>query len=278
MSFSMDDDLRHAVPEGLVSLERYPLLESRGRAAVVEHGRRQLAESGCAVFPGFVPPKALAAMVSDAEAARVRAYRRDMQLPPYDRKPGPDTPSDHPLRRTSPYKMFLVAADLLPPECAVLRLYQWDGLTELVADVLREPVLYRAADPMLNCALTYMAEGDQHGWHFDDNDFVVSLLLQSAESGGDFEFAPRIRDGTDENYAEVAKVMDETSPRTLRLAVEAGTLMIFCGKRALHRVRPVRGARQRIIALLSYDRTPDLQFSKQVRLNTTGRTEALPHG
>ena len=81
-------------------------------------------------------------------------------------------------------------------------------------------------------------EGDEHGWHFDGNDFVVSLLLQAPENGGAFEFAPYIRDEGKENYAAVAAAMDGVPGSVRQKTVRPGTLMIFCGRRALHRVTP----------------------------------------
>ena len=47
--------------------------------------------------------------------------------------------------------------------------------------------------------------------------------------------------------------------------------MIFQGRRALHRVTPVEGARSRIVALFSYDRRPDMVFPERVRLSSVGR-------
>ncbi len=52
--------------------------------------------------------------------------------------------------------------------------------------------------------LAVMGDGDELQWHFDQTDFVVSLALQDADEGGDFEVAPRIRSGDDERYDDVA--------------------------------------------------------------------------
>jgi hypothetical protein len=38
-----------------------------------------------------------------------------------------------------------------------------------------------------------MRRGDHDSWHFDQTDFVVSMLLQPSERGGDFEYSPHIR-------------------------------------------------------------------------------------
>ena len=119
-----------------------------------------------------------------------------------------------------------------------------------------------------------MAPGGQHGWHFDGNDFVVTILLQAAERGGAFEFAPAIRTEADQNYAAVARVMDGDPTLVRRPTVTPGTLMLFRGKHSLHRVAPVEGARPRIIAIFSYDRRPGMVFPPYVQRNAVGRTAA----
>lgn len=47
----------------------------------------------------------------------------------------------------------------------------------------------------------------------------MTLAIQNAESGGDFEYSPYLRTSTDENYAGVASVLDGDPEliRTLRL-------------------------------------------------------------
>jgi hypothetical protein len=262
-------------PGDVLNVARYPLHDPGARAHVIELGRRQLAEDGCAVLPDFVTADAVRRMVGEANAARPRTHRRDLMLGAYDHEAPDDLPEDHALRRKSPYTMSVAASDLLPGDGAIQRLYHWDGLTRLIADFLGEPSLYRVADPLLCCTLTYLSKGDQHGWHFDGNDFVVSLLLQAPEAGGAFEYAPNIRSDGDEHYDDVQAVMEERSPLLKRKAVTPGTLMLFCGRRALHRVSPVVGGRERIIALFSYDRAPDMHYSTRTRMNAVGRTEAL---
>ena len=133
----------------------------------------------------------------------------------------------------------------------------------------------RVADPQLSCNVTIMGDGDQHGWHFDSNDFVISLLLQAPMGGGCFVFAPGIRSEADQNYDGVAAAMDG-DPGLLRQPLMApGALILFRGRNSLHRVTPVEGPDKRIIALFSYDRRPDMQFSEQSRINVFGRSQPI---
>lgn len=254
----------------ILDLDRYPLLDVAGRAAVLARARAGLAEDGCAVLPGFVRAAAVARMAAEAEATIGRAHRRDLMLRAYDRESDDPLPADHPGRRQHPYCMHVTAMDRLDPAGEIRLLYAWDGLTGFIRDMLDEPCLYRCADPLLSCAITLMGAGDQHGWHFDGNDFVITLLLQQPEAGGEFEFAPGIRQ---EGDAAVAAAMEGRSPRLRRPPVEAGTLVVFRGKDSLHRVTPVVGRRRRVIAVFSYDRRPDMMFTAQNRLQAVGRTE-----
>ena len=58
------------------------------------------------------------------------------------------------------------------------------------------------------------------------------------------------------------------------IKVEAGTLLLFCGRRALHRVPPVLGKTPRVIALFSYDRRPDVRYGVDQYQRVVGRRTA----
>jgi hypothetical protein len=261
--------------DALVDLERYPLYDQASRDALVASGRRQLADESCVVLPDLLAPGVAAAMALEALQTVPRAYRRDRQYTAYARPGGEDVREDHPRRRLFWNRQHIVPTDILPRDGLILALYRSDALTRLVADILDEPELHRVADPLMSCNVTVLTEGDEHGWHFDGNDFVVSLLLQAPERGGAFEFAPYIRDEGEENYAAVAAAMDGVEGSVRQKAVRPGTLMIFCGRRALHRVTPVSGPTPRVIALFSYDRRPGMEWGPEARLRAVGRTETL---
>lgn len=259
-------------PETMIDLDRYPILSQDGRARVVAQAQSDLARDSAAILPGFLRPEAINAMAAETSALIPRAHRRDEMLGAYSMEPEPWMDADHPVRRTSRYRMQAIATDHLDPAGPTLGVYEWDPLTELVAEILRLPKLFRVSDPLLRCGISILGDGDAHGWHFDQNGFVVSLLIQKPEDGGHFEYAPAIRDDDDENFDDVRAVMDERSDRIRQLAVEPGTLVLFQGSRALHRVTAVHGDRPRIIALFSYDENPDMMFGPATQMRVFGRT------
>ena len=86
----------------------------------------------------------------------------------------------------------------------------------------------------------------------------MTLLLQEAVAGGAFEYAPRPRTDQDENFTAVKRLFDDAYDDVRTLSRRPGTLTVFKGRHAMHRVTGVWGKRQRISALLSYDRQTTL--------------------
>jgi hypothetical protein len=262
-------------PGTLVDLERYPLLDPQGPLyrQRVDEARRQLRERGAAELPGFVGEAGVARLVADAESLSERAHASAGQGTAYLEFPDFSLPPGHPRLQFADYAVRAVAYDLLPFESPLRRLYEWDPLKDLVEAVLERGPLYRYADPFGALNLAVMGEGDQLQWHFDQTDFVVSLAIQSARSGGDFEVAPRLRSAEDERYDAVAAVLAGDRSGVEVLAMNPGTLLVFEGRHSLHRVSPVRGSRLRHVGLLAYATRPGTTGSDLLRADRYGRTE-----
>jgi hypothetical protein len=118
-----------------------------------------------------------------------------------------------------------------------------------------------------------MTDGDMLGWHYDQTDFVVSLAIQSSERGGEFENVALLRgDEDDERYDAVAAILrGDDRERIVVEPMTPGTLMLFQGRRSLHRVSPISGVRPRYVALFGYDTKPDTMSSELLRLVRYGR-------
>ena len=262
-------------PSRLVDLLRYPLLEPTSEAyrACVGAARAQLRATGAAELPGFVSASGVEALARDADALAVRAHASGGQGTAYLEFPDFSLPEDHPRLHFADYAVRAVAYDIVPLGSPLRRLYEWDPVKDLVAAVLDRGPIFRYADPFGALNLAVMGEGDQLQWHFDQTDFVVSLAIQSAEAGGDFEVVPRIRSADDERYDDVTAVLNGDDARVETLPMRAGTLLVFEGRYSLHRVSPVQGRRWRHVGLLAYDTKPGTMGSDLLRADRYGRTE-----
>ena len=58
-----------------------------------------------------------------------------------------------------------------------------------------------------------MKEGHYFLWHFDGNEFTVSILIQEAKEGSLFEFVPDIRKPGDENLESVKSILKVSRDR-----------------------------------------------------------------
>jgi hypothetical protein len=119
-------------------------------------------------------------------------------------------------------------------------------------------------------------EGNGFPWHFDTNNYTVTLAIQNAEEGGEFEYAPMIRE-KDENFYEVTRVLDGSSDRVTVLRLEPGDLQLFKGRYSLHRVAPLKGARRRYVAIFSYVEEPGMVGAPERTRQLYGRTLPIHH-
>ena len=119
-----------------------------------------------------------------------------------------------------------------------------------------------------------MAEaGNGFPWHFDTNNFTVTIAIQNADGGGAFEYAANIR-ANGENFDTVHEVLNGTSERVTTLHLEPGDLQIFRGRYSLHRVTPLRGSTRRYVAIFSYVDQPGMVATPERCKQLYGR--ALP--
>lgn len=260
-------------PAGLIDLARYPILDLDGAAMaeVLAWARAQLRDAGACEVPGFLTAGGLAAVRADALRLAPAAYRSEGYGTAYLEVPGFALAADHPRRWVGRAAVGVVAYDMFPPESPLRRLYEWDPFMRFVEAVLERGTLHRYADPLGALNLAVMGDGDELQWHFDMTDFVVSLALQDADEGGDFEVAPRIRGADDERYDAVGRVLRGERDAVVRLPMTPGTLLIFEGRHSVHRVSRVAGATDRLVGLLAYDTRPGTCSTELLRLARYGR-------
>lgn len=246
----------------LVDLSTYPLhaLDSPKGRELVARVQSDLQRDGASSLPNFIAPQALALLVEEAESLVPLAFAGPTSVSPYFFNydiGGPAAPDDHPTRREGVRNLSQVAYDLIPRDSLLCRLYHSDLVTQLVAKVQGKERLYRLADRYQSLNISVMEEGGCQQWHFDRGHLVTTLLLQSAESGGAFEYAPRIRSDEDERFDDVKAVLDGDRTHVKTLNLQPGALNLFQGHYSMHRVTPVVGKRRRLQTIFAFADKPD---------------------
>lgn len=249
----------------LLNLETYPIheIDTPAAQALVTKCRNDLDQRALCALEDFVPTSAVRAMTVEIEGLMIDAYRAEHLRTPYSWRYNLDYPDGHPRRALHLNRYGYLLYDQVQKTTLINQLYEWAPLTEFVRRVLGFERLYPTADPFLSIVINIMNTGDELAWHFDTNDGVVSLMLQTADEGGDFEYAPYIRDEVDENYSEVQKLFQGQSSLADQRVIAPGTFILFKGRRSCHRVTPISQTRQpRLNILYSYDELPGMVFSE----------------
>ncbi|GAA4681991.1 hypothetical protein GCM10023347_41090 [Streptomyces chumphonensis] len=245
--------------EGIVDTARYPLsdLASAAGREVLARARRDLARDGCTVLPDFVRPDLRAVLRREGAAMAPRAYVDVETVNVYNVDVGAELPEGHPGRRTFLRGNAFVARDRVPGDALISRLYSHPAFQGFVAACFGLPALHELADPLSGLVLNVVAPGMEHPWHFDTNEFTVSMLTQEPRAGGVFEYCPGIRSAEDECFEDVRAVLDGRGERLVRrLPLHPGDLQLFQGRYALHRVSPVGGDTARHSAIFAYSERP----------------------
>lgn len=263
--------------ETIIDLERYPIdaLDSAAGRALIADSQAQLAADGVASMPGFMRAEAVAASVATGDGLANLAWHANQAHNVYFTDlddPGLIAldPGD-PTRRQLRSSQRAIAYDLLPVDLPVRSLYEDNRLLRFLEAVLAQAPLYRSADPLDGAQVSHFQPGDELGWHFDNSEFSVTLMLREPDDGGHFEWHPAIRSDEDERVEAVwAAIDDQVAPR--RLPTAPGTLAIFQGRHSLHRVTPVTGTTTRMNAVFTFGAEPDMRLSALTQQLFYGRT------
>ena len=267
----------------LVNLERYPIgdLRSAEGRALVEKAQSDLADEGCASFPCFLAPAALADAVEEATAAAPGAFETDDTHNAYQLSDTDATlSSTHVRNQQMRTRVASTACDELDESRAIRALYACDELLGLVKAITGRSV-HRLADPLGAASINVFRSGWSHAWHYDESEFTVTLSLVQAAEGGAFEFTEPLRRSVDDlAYETTAAVINDHSEYAVEPAGAAcpavraapfapGTLQIFAGRSSLHRVSKVKG--ERLVAVYCFSDVEGFVNSPEVQRMFWGR-------
>lgn len=249
-------DPERGVLDDIVDTARFGLDERAGSwdrlgAAMA----RQLHTDGVAQVPGFLRPAAV-----DAIAAEL-----DRALPfipvVHDRRSvyGRTDAAAGELGATSDWIAGHATRDMFPPQSPAHRLYVSPLFKRLIGACVGADRLFEYADPLAGLVATVLPPGGCYGWHYDTNEYVVTVAIREAEQGGAFEFHRDLRGVGDENLDGLRRVVDADDTAGRRsIGAQPGDLQVFRGRYSLHRVTEIGGDATRLTLVLSYARRPGL--------------------
>jgi len=242
----------------IINLEKYPINDtgSLKYMELTNYTRKQLDEDGCCVLPNFVKPDSVRRMKDEVDKNLGKIYFTNDKHNPYFTKDDKTLPENHPKRIFAVRQSGYLNSNDLETESDLNKFYDLEDMLKFTSDSLEVFPLYKWADPLGKNPYSVMCTDHYFPWHFDGNEFTLSILVQKAEKGGIFEYAPDLRSKDNENFEEVTKVLKGDRKKVKSLDLKPGDLQIFKGRFSMHRVTRVEGKTSRYIALPCFVKDP----------------------
>jgi len=260
----------------LLDLEKYPLdrPDSSEYAALVEKCRADLAAKGMFNLPDFFKPGVAQAAADMAKPAMDTAsFRHARRHNVYFKDAMPGVDDNHPAMVKSNTINHTLCADQLNGN-PVIDVYEWEPLADFLAATMGKDKLYPMDDKMACVNMQATRAGEGLNWHFDRSEFTTTILLQAPETGGQLEYRKDLRTADDQNYDGVAAVLAGKDSEIKQIMPEPGALNVFRGVNTPHRVVPVEGRKDRVIAIFCYYEKPGVAFTTDEQMGFYGRTVA----
>ncbi len=242
-----------------INTDEYPILEpdSQGWTDAVDRIRNDLERDGCSVLSNFIRSDVIPRLQQEGVSVAHQAYKKLEIVNAYNTTIENDMAEDHPARITFEKGNGFVAKDQIPYNAIIQKLYAHPNFKTFIAECFEMDEIFELEDPLAALCLNVLEEGRSHPWHFDVNEFTVSLLTQVPEGGGLFEYCPNIRTPEAENLGDVRDVLTGNGEQFIkRIYLKPGDLQFFKGRYALHRVSEVEGKTERHTAIFAYSGVP----------------------
>ncbi len=260
--------------QDIVNLALYPVddVDNPARTAFIHQAKKSLEQNLYCTLPDLILPAALEAMIVEATSLEANANHNNSLRNCYlHQQADSDLPASHPRNLQDRSSTRMVAYDQIPETSPLKTFYHSDAIRKMVAEIIGVDALFNNEDPYQPANYVCYQHGDESSWHFDgDNAFTMTLMIQAAEIGGNFELSPNTRTDEDENYDEVARVLKGDGEHVVSVGRSPGALCIFKGCNSLHRVSKVEGDRLRIMGVFVYESAPGVLGDPKVNATIYG--------
>ena len=229
-----------------------------------------LESEGILIFNSFISNNGLAILQKEANDLKNLSYKSSSEYNVYVSEHDSSFSNDSPRNRIMSTSKKCIPNDLIPDNSILQKIYDSKIIRSFFKDLLNKNELYPYSDPLSSININYYDKGDALGWHFDNSDFTITLLVKNCKKGGVYEFFNdmRYKDGK-EDYAFVEKILDNRVSGTKVDSFE-GDLMIFKGNKSIHQVTAVE-AGERILVTFNYNEAEGIPLSEQSRKTFFGR-------
>ena len=253
----------------IVNFSLHPITRSDDYLATC---RNKLKNNSVLQLDNFLLPTSLRNIQDEASSLHSKAYYCSQNHTVLLNKKNSNLDFNDPCNVEVKSDKGCVPHDLIPTKSDLCNLYNSADFKRFLETVLGIDKIYPYKDTLSSINYNYYQNKQQLGWHFDNASFAITLMIQSPDKGGVFEYINKGRD-YNSNFIDkdfIYSVLNE-DVKVKQLVVNPGTLVLFYGRNYLHRVTPVESIKPRILVTLNYNEEDNIKLSENARKTFFGR-------
>ena len=254
----------------IVDFEKHPINDND----YIKKCNALIKKNSLLVLENFLLIDSLEKILKETKSLEDKAFYCDQKHTILLNKQSPDMDMFDPINQLMTSDKGCVPHDLISEKSDLNLLYNSNTFKDFLKYVLELDQIFPYSDNLSSINLNYYQKGQQLGWHFDNASFAITLMIQSAPLGGEFEYISEGRDSNND-YIDKALISNiiEGKKKPKKLDVSDGTLILFYGRNYLHRVTPVESDIPRILITLNYNQEENIELSENARLTFFGRVK-----
>ncbi len=255
----------------IVNLQDNPLVDSEN---FIQNCNDKLTKESVLQLNNFLSKQAILALQKEAEILHEKAYYCSQFHTIFLNKKDQKIQKGNPCNIEVKSDKGCVPHDLIPQHSFLNQLYNSIEFRNFLTKVLDVKKIYPYKDNLSSINYNYYEKHQQLGWHFDNASFAITLMINSPDKGGAFQYITKGRD-YQKNIIDnklISNVMNgKITPKELK--VKPGTLILFYGRNYLHRVTPIESDKGRILVTLNYNLEEGIALSENARKTFFGRVK-----
>ena len=253
----------------IVNLNEHPIMDSK---KYIKLCHKQLINNSILQLNNFLTPKALSRIQKEAIKLHKKAYYCSQNHTILLSKKNLNLPLRDPCNIEVKSDKGCVPHDLIPKKSYLNILYYSKEFINFISNTLGVEKIFPYKDKLSSINYNYYEKNQQLGWHYDNASFAITLMIQSPNLGGSFQYFNKGRNYIKKyiNKKLISNVL-KGKKKIKELNVIPGTLILFYGRNYLHRVTPVLSKKGRILVTLNYNLEKNIELSKNARKTFFGR-------
>ena len=255
--------------QNIINLEQHPINDLN---SYTMECKKKLQKNSILVLKNFIKLEALAKLKLETKALQDKVFYSFQKHNVLLTERNKEWDAKHPCNVEVVSNKGCIPHDLIPGNSCLRSIYNSKLFQRFLKTVLSLEDIHPYADNLSSINYNYYKYKQQLGWHFDNASFAISLMIQSPESGGKFQYLKDVR-CVEKNEISFSKIEAVLKNQILvdEIELEEGTLVLFSGNNYLHRVTPVTSKKSRILATLNYNIKKNVKLSANARLIFFGR-------